>query len=617
MAFSDIWNKDIVTLDFETHYAKKYTLTSLTYVEYIHHELFYIQGFSYSLNFAPPVWVPPEDVESVLRSFDWPNTALLCHNTHFDASILKWKFGISPGFYLDTMLMARPIIYGSSSLDNITKALFPGDKNKHKGKELVQFKDIRELDAQQEKVMRNYCKRDVYITNECFKMLLNFLPDQEIELIDMTLRMAYDYNLQVNVDVLHALICREEHRKKQYIETYGADTLRSNDKFAQLLEDNNVQVPMKLSPRTDKMTYAFSKQDEAFMALLDHPVAAGLVEARLAVKSNILESRSERFINCQETLGYLPIFLNYAGARNTNRWSGGQKMNQQNLSRPAKNDNISLRHSLLPPPGHKLVVCDLSQIENRVLAWCAGDQKALDRFRNGIDPYKAFASSNYGIAVEDVTPAQRQIAKAAVLGLGYGMGAPKFQLFAKMQFGIELTDEEARTTVSRFRTINHEISGFWALCQELLISMANDPEFSFTKRGIDFRYKAVVKPNGTILNYEGLHYRIDKDDPKKNGFVYGSNEDSWKYIYGGLFTENIVQSLSRDIIADMAIRIKHKYGLMPAHTVHDELIYVCPEDEAEGAYELIQAEMCIPPEWCSDIPLGAEGGVSDNYGDAK
>ena len=602
----------IITLDFETHYGTKYSLTSMTYLEYMHDERFYVQGFSYSINFSRPTWVSAADVEETLKSFDWKNVALLCQNTQFDASILAWKYGIRPAFYLDTMLMARPILYGSTSLSSLAKALFPNDRTKWKGKEIVQFKDVCELSPEQEEVMKGYCNQDIYVTNNCYKELVKYLPEQEIELIDMTLRMAYEFNLQIDTGVLHGIIHSEGDRKQDYITKYTAESLRSNEKFADLLRSIGVEPPLKISTTTGKETYAFSKSDLAFIELQHDPRSAELVEARLAVKSNILESRSQRIIDCNTHLGYLPVFLNYAGARNTYRWSGGQKLNLQNLSRGS-----GLRDAIVAPPGTKLVGCDLSQIENRVLAWCAGDQDALERFKNKIDPYKAFASANYGVKVEDVTKDQRQIAKAAVLGLGYGMGADKFRLFAKIQFGIELSEAEAKETVRKFRTINHKISSFWNYCEEQLVGMANHPYHNDTYKGMTYGYKHIMKPNGTFLNYHNLHYYVHDTDPKKNGFKYGDDRGGWKYVYGGKIVENIVQSLARDIIADMAIRIKQKHGLMPCHTVHDELIYVVPDAEAEGAYELIQQEMCIPPDWCSDIPLDAEGGVADNYGGIK
>jgi DNA polymerase len=288
-------------------------------------------------------------------------------------------------------------------------------------------------------------------------------------------------------------------------------------------------------------------------------------------------------------------------------------MNPQNLSRGS-----NLRRAIEAPPGYVLVVCDLSQIENRVLAWICGFLEALLKFADpNYDPYIDFATKLYDVPAAQVQKHQRQVAKAGVLGLGYGMGWRKFILFAKLLTGIDVSEEEAKRVVAMYRTTNSPISRFWDLCQEALIGMANDPNMHYSVRGITFGYKHVMKPNGTFLNYHNLKYYVDDKDESKNGFMYGGEKGNWKYIYGGLLTENLVQSLARDIIADQAVRINDKYGYEPAHMVHDELIYVLPVDEAEQAYVKIQAEMCIPPDWCSDIPLNAEGGVAANYGEAK
>jgi len=601
-----------LVLDFETHYGTKYSLTQLTYMEYITHDKFYIQGLSYSLDGSPPEWVSADDVSAFLENVDWEHTNLICHNTHFDASILYWKFGIKPAFYTDTMLMGRVLVSGSASLDALTKLFFPNDKTKWKGKELVQFKDIVELDEQQEKTMAGYCNRDVYATRELHDVMLPLIPPLELEVMDMTLRMAYNKEVQCEIPTLEASIAEEAAKKELYISTYTREALSSNNKFADLLRANGVEPPMKESPTTGKMTYAFSKKDKGFVDLMQDPVAAPICEARLAVKSTIAETRAQRFIDCMNVLGYLPVFLNYAGARATHRWSGGQKLNIQNMGRGSK-----LRESIKAPPGYKYVVCDLSQVEVRVLAWLTGNEVVIRAFKNGVDPYIAFAADLFTVLIEKVTKPQRQEAKAAVLSLGFQAGARSFRNVAEIIYGVNLTEERAQEIVNIYRRVNFKVKQAWDDAQELLISMANDPELSYSfPNGVKFLYQAAQKPSGLYLNFDNLHYHADKENPEKNGMVYGEGRDR-SYIYGGKLIQNLTQSIARDIIAWQMVEIKNQLNISPVCSVHDELWYLAKEDEADELYDKIKAIMSTSPDWFDGVPLEADGGVGTYYADIK
>jgi len=600
-------------LDFETHYGTKYSLTQLTYMEYIFHEKFYIQGLSYAYDGETPQWVTAEKVSEFLTNVNWNETILVCHNMHFDASILFWKFGIKPEEYRDTMLMGRVLVPGSASLDALSKAFFPNDKTKRKGKELANFKDVKVLTPDQEKIMAGYCNNDVYVMRELYKVMLPLIPDDELSIMDMTIKMAYNKRLRADINTLQLAIEEEQNKKSAYIQKFTREALMSNQKFADLLRSYGITPPVKISKQTGKETYAFSKKDKGFVELMQDPIARELCEARLAVKSTITETRAQRYIDCMNTLGYLPAFLNYAGARATHRWSGGQKLNIQNMGRGSK-----LRESLHAPKGYKYVVCDLSQIEVRVLAWLTGNEPVINAFKDKIDPYKAFATDLFSVPLEEVTKDQRQEAKAAVLSLGFQAGAKSFRNVAEIVYGVKLTEERAQEIVNVYRTANFKVAQAWALAQELLIEMANNPQFSYTDKrtGITYLYQAVKKPNGMYLLYDNLHYHTDSEDPSKNGMVYGDERDR-AYIYGGKLVQNITQSIARDVIAWQITQIKEKLGLEPVCAVHDELWFIIEEDKADKTYEEVKQIMSTSPDWFTGIPLEAEGGVDEYYHNIK
>lgn len=153
--------------------------------------------------------------------------------------------------------------------------------------------------------------------------------------------------------------------------------------------------------------------------------------------------------------------IQYGGASRTLRWAG-KGFQPQNLARGyfsgeelntgidmllkgrahwlydvSKLTASTVRGCIVPTPGNKLVVADYSNVEGRGLAWLAGEGSALATFRAGTDIYKVLASTMFKVGYDDVTKDQRQIAKAAILGLGYGGGVNAFLTFAK-NLGLDL-----------------------------------------------------------------------------------------------------------------------------------------------------------------------------------
>ncbi|MCJ5779134.1 DNA polymerase, partial [Klebsiella pneumoniae] len=169
--------------------------------------------------------------------------------------------------------------------------------------------------------------------------------------------------------------------------------------------------------------------DVEFMDLLesDDEAIAALVEARLGLKSSILQSRIERFLSISRR-GLLPVPLLYAGATPTRRWSGTDQINLQNLPRSKKGSPSPLRQAICAPPGYKLVAADLSQIELRANCWQSGQNDVLELLRTGGDTYADMATAVFGYPVhKDTHPNERFVGKTAVLGCGYQCGAAKFQ----------------------------------------------------------------------------------------------------------------------------------------------------------------------------------------------
>jgi len=309
-------------------------------------------------------------------------------NCAFDGLILAEHYDCVPPFYYDTLSMSRALhgVLGRNDLDTVAKLY--GRPGKVKAAALKNVKGLRELPPDLEALLGEYCVDD---TNDCFeiaKIQLAIFPDRELELIDWTIRAFCDSPLRVNQQLALEEYEEQVNRKAglQLAANISPEVLQSAELFAEALTSLDVDPPRKISPSTGEFTWAFAKSDAAFKALLDHEDerVCALVEARLATKSTIGETRAKRFMDIGTDT--LPVGLNYCAAHTT-RWGGTNSMNLQNLLRGGR-----LRRAIEAPEGHVLCVVDSAQIEARKLAWFAGQDDLLNDFANGADIYSKFAS---------------------------------------------------------------------------------------------------------------------------------------------------------------------------------------------------------------------------------
>jgi DNA polymerase len=613
-----------ITLDFETYYANDLGFRTQTNEEYLNDPRFEVIGVGIKVDDNPTKWVT-ENIADELAMLDWGNSALLCHNMMFDGAILAWKYGIVPAMYYDTLCMARAI-HGVDAGGSL-KALAERYNLGVKGTEVVDALGKRKQDFTPEELAAygHYCINDVNLTFKLFGSLLSgHFPQDELKLIDMTLRMYTQPVIEVD-DAL--LVDRLEHVRAQKKELLSGlmdamkvttveevrACLASNPQFAAELERHGVTPPKKVSLTTGKETFALAKNDEAFIALQEHedPIVQQLCAVRLGTKSTIEESRIERFIGIgSRNRGRLPIPLKYYGAH-TGRWSGQDSVNLQNLPSRDKNKK-ALKNALLAPLGHYIINCDSSQIEARVLAWLAGQDEVVSQFANGEDVYSIFASKVFGFEVSKAHPVQRHIGKVATLSLGYGTGAKKLQHTLKTQPpGADLSEDECKRIVDLYRQENDKIPELWRECELALNHLMSWPpgtrEYSLGQ------HEAVwVTPNGLRLP-NGLYIKYPKLQRGEKGFVYTSRKGV-QSLWGGAVVENVVQALARIIVGQQMIELA-KQGLRPVLTVHDAAVVVTPQDELEQAMKLMIGVMSAPPEWAPGLPVACEAKYGRSYGD--
>jgi len=408
---------DIVTIDFETYYDREYSLSKMTTEAYVRDPRFEVIGVSVKVNDFPTDWYSGADPGKFLRQLDYRDKAILCHNAAFDGAILSWHYGIRPKLWLDTLSMARPL--HSITVGGSLKALAAHYDLGSKGDEVLRTLGMRRVDFAPEAMARfaAYCVQDTDLTYALFRKLAKGFPAQELQLIDLILRMYTEPSLVLDTELLNQHLEEVVTRRQSLVESLslgGSEDdakalLMSNDKLASYLKACGVEPPIKISKTTGKPTYAFSKTDRAFTAMVEHhdERVSAVVAARLGVKSTIEESRTKSLLGVA-TRGALPIMLNYYGAH-TGRLSGGDKMNLQNLPRGG-----ALRRSLCAPDGKMLVACDSAQIEARVVAWLAGQANLLDAFANGRDVYSEFASEVYGRTISKGDKLERFVGKTCL-----------------------------------------------------------------------------------------------------------------------------------------------------------------------------------------------------------
>ena len=651
-----------IFVDYETYWSVTHSLTKMSPITYCLHADTEIQSVALKVGLkgTTEIIFGEAAIRARYAQIDWSEAWVIAHNNaEFDSMIHAWRFGIKPKMWGCTQAMARPF-YAKTvgvSLKATMKVLgCPFEKGSlddvnTKGKYLVDFTpdEVRK--------MRQYNGIDTDGCAWIFKKLAVMTPPQELEAIDMTIRMLVEPEFESDVPLLQEALENEKARKAKVLMDIAVLTgafepgmdaveaqeaarkmLSSSPKFAKYLSDLGVEPPMKPSPSNpEKMTYALAKTDQQFLALQYHkdPLISSAVEARLGVKSTILETRIEKFL---ETAAYcnnlLPIPLRYYGADTTGRWSGWI-FNPQNLPRISKEPKLSdaLRNSIRAPKGSKIVVADLSGIELRVNMFLWKVPYAMALFQadpEKADLYRYFASKAlYEIDEIDVSKAQRQVGKVSHLGLGFGAGAPTFQTVAKLMGGIDMPLDPdptrpdtlcSKEIVTQYRETHPEIVAGWKTCQQALTAIYEGVEMPVDPWGMCTTTPEGIKTPVGMIRYPSLRQE-EKLDEKGNPtgkfeWVYGLGRHKAR-IYGPKVVENIVQHLARCVLLGMMLEIKRRFGLKLKLSVHDELIYVVPDSRAEIVLEQVQSIMRTPPAWWPELVVWSEGSTGQTYGEAK
>lgn len=490
-------------------------------------------------------------------------------------------------------------------------------------------------------------------------LLLEYLSDLDAAADKARQELMAMFSFQTNADMLAAL--RSADKFADMLRSLGvepplkesaAKTKTKREKLQLAADAGRPGAAEELENMQPVMTYAFSKTDVDFVLMQDHPDprVALLVRTRLQLNSSIDRSRAETLLKFARMHKPLPIMLG-AWLAHTGRYSAGasadagtktDKLQFQNLSKrdPSKR---KLRQAIKVPKGKVVVACDSSQIEARGLAFVANEVGLLTQFREGRDPYSELAETIFGVPWQDIKAGAksgdktmkmyRNTGKTGILSCGYGVGSAKYSNTLLRQ-GIHLHEdlerhhELARYAHGIYRAAHPNIVAFWKTAENVLEAMLrgesgtfggpNNDIYTFGIMPVgprtDLCVPSVRFPSGYILRYPGL--RAERNDRGKWQFVYDTYKGASKiptHIYGGAFTNNLVQGLSFvDVIMYQGCRMDEA-GIKLACNIHDAWASVVPEEQGEYVKQQMLHYMSIVPPALNGLPVACEAEIGTTF----
>lgn len=493
-------------------------------------------------------------------------------------------------------------------------------------------------------LFKEYCKQDVVTEHEIWKRLEIYpVPEEEEALWQMDIHMNA-FGVRVDEALIDgALSIDEICTEKLTGEAIRITGLQNPNSTAQLKAWIEQQTGMEVSGLTkENVTELLARNDisEEVRRVLEIRQQLGKTSIKKYVAMKIAEGEEERVRGLTQ----------FYGANRTGRWAG-RLVQMQNLPRnylktldearnlvKAKNytgirliygnvpDTLSqlIRTAFIPTEGQKFVVADFSAIEARVIAWLAGEQWVNEVFATHGKIYEATASQMFHVPIEKIVKGNpeyslRQKGKVATLALGYQGGSNALIAMGALNMG--LTEEELPDIVQRWRNANPRIRDLWYAVEEASIQtmLTAQPQAIY---GLIFALESDLVYGQSFLTVQlpsGRKLFYPKPFLKENQFgkmaihyyTVGQQTRKWEVTstYGGKMTENIVQAIARDCLAETLRRIDAR-GLQVVFHVHDEVIVDAP---LETTVEELCDLMAEPIGWAPGLILKGAGFESSYY----
>lgn len=668
--------RPVVVIDFETFFDSEFTLKKMSTIEHIMDDRFEVLGVSIKFEGHEAIFHRGEketqDAINILKIHYGENLercTVVAHNAKYDTSILAWRYGIKPKYIVDLYGLAQHWdARARNNLDDITKRIgLPpkGDTQEFKewttrvrykkrggrGKQRLMPVRLPIITPEMWEKLASYANNDAEREFELLEWYLPRLsrPDVELESMNHTLHLYIDPVIEVDEEAAFKLIDEMEAEIDKVMANVGhtRKEISGENSFQEIMDDaltaagDNIGKYLKKKktpegkPQLYKLAIAKDDPQREKLERHDNKFVRELMEAKNALSSwpNHIK-RIHNIVNqCRAAGGKLPVPLNYCGAH-TGRWSGGEKINLQNLGSRGHELVNRIRTLLIAPDGYEFVIADAASIESRMNAWVAGQQDKLDKFEAGEEMYCRLAelvlSKPVGSLrkpvpehkweekgcipeVEKMMKRYRNVyGKTGDLACGYGGGeAAVFRFAPDLDLDMRLRIRDI------FREVHPEIVKFWHEVEAKFIYTAKYGKSCTMKNGLRFHQTKdvdviITLPCGRELKYHKV--RIGEGNyGKEAARIYNPKEHKWEYTWGGTLTENIVQAISRDVLWEAIRRLLRK-GIRIVHHVHDELIALVKKGQGNNVLKMAIDSLRQRPQWALDCPLDGEGVVTTRYG---
>lgn len=640
---------------------------------YIASDDFAILLFAYSLDGAP---VEVVDVASGEQVPDWlvralhdPSYIKHAYNAPFEwACLSKVYKQMVPSQWRCTMFHGLYAGY-TAGLDATGKALgLPEDKQKlSTGKALIRYfcvpckptkangqrsRNMPWHDPEKWSLFKEYNRQDVVTEMEIERRLAMYpVPDfvQKQWETDLTINAR---GVMVDMDLCRGALDIGERVKSDLMSEAATISRLSNpNSVAQVTEWLNVAIG------DDQEITNLRKETVA--ELLNQDISNPDVRRMLEIRQELGKTSTKKYDAMEMCVcpdGRIRGLLQFYGANRTGRWAG-RLVQVQNLPRTytdplplarqlVKDENTDglrmiygsvpdtlsqlIRTAFIATPGHVLIDADFSAIEARVISWLAGEKWRLDVFRSHGKIYEASASQMFHIPIERIKKGNpeysyRARGKVAELALGYQGGVSAMR---RMDVGHnldDLSDLEVQDIVDRWRQSNSHIRDLWDEMNAAAIQVISYGG-SVRVHGLTLAREfdciqgthcmSIMLPSGRKLFYVNPSIGQNRwGAPSIEYMGIDQATKKWKKIetYGGKLTENVVQAIARDCLAEAIERLEAA-GLPIVFHIHDEVVIdVAPFADEKTMLQCVERLMTAPISWAPELPLGADGWVGQFF----
>ncbi len=593
--------------------------------------------------------------QNILLDLKNPKVTKTAYNSLFERVCINQYFDLHlPIEQWECTKVHSAVLGLPTSLESVAEFLGLTNQKDKRGKQLINYfakpckattsnegrtRNLPKHDLEKWEQFKEYCVQDVAVERELRNILSEFpMTEREIELYHLDQKIS-DRGIKIDLALAKAAIQLNEELedaiKNEICEITGLKNANSLLQLKNWLEES-LGIMLKSVDKESLDSLMQTVEDESVKRVLELKQSIG----KTSVKKYNAMLKSE-------VDGVVRGVLQFYGASRTGRWAG-RLIQVHNLPRnylkdldtirdTVKTKNLEwfdflygeenlqstlselVRTALVPHNKENIfVVADFSAIEARVLAWLCNEQWRLDVFKTHGKIYEASASEMFHVPIAAIgkNSPLRQKGKIAELALGYGGGTKALISMGALQMGVE--EDELQTLVNSWRSANRNITNFWRViekaCKHVVrkgTSMKVECLTIYMQNGILF----IQLPSGRALAYQKP---IIKDNPfGGESLYYGSMNPTsrkWEIVptFGGKLTENIVQAIARDCLAESLFAVDH-YGYDIIFHVHDEIIVECKKENARKALHDLGHVMQERVPWAKGLPLRAEGYITAYY----